>query len=98
MKDTSAGYRAGGGDSSYARRKAIRRSADGGSENPMPRPLAWDYFPKHTLRIRGFSVPPIPEREKKYDMTARELARHERTKMRTTKYDHHAMNYTGWNS
>ncbi len=43
MSDIKAGI------SKYAMRYALRRRADGGAENPKPRPMDPDYIPKHQL-------------------------------------------------
>lgn len=42
----------GSGLSKYALKYAARRRADNGAENPMPRPLSWDYHPKHECPVR----------------------------------------------
>lgn len=39
------------GLSKYAIKYAARRRADGGAEHPMPRPLHWDYHPKHECYV-----------------------------------------------
>jgi hypothetical protein len=87
------------GDSNYSRRYALRRSADNGKENPMPRPFNPDYIPsrgnKHPTQPdfvlmkheNGPMVSRMRNPEHRYASPKKPLVNP------TKKYDHYKMNY-----
>ena len=90
-------------DSKYGKKLAARRSADAGKLVPMPRPFSTEYFPNYQIKTKGMQENNTHKRENT-EMLARfrskdvkyPLPKFRRREM-FVKYDHHAMNYSGWN-